>query len=534
MDRSTISKILISAYRWTGPPETPAVKQPKPPKQSGGRFPIIEDEVFKWWDGEDAAGREVKDADIREQAKEIARRLGFDDDRFKASNKWLEKFKDRRRKTTEQPDHERSPSRMSNTLPPGVASMQPNFLAPHPVNHQAFGGGYDSHSFYAHSNASGSHHGFMSGYTSPAHGNLSRSQSSTTLASMESGMVGVTLNGSQYLDHLNPANGLDPGANHAPAWISDVTDTSFGFYNRQRSRSSPQRHLRTVGGQTDPTRAGTLDPASGRAARQVGPVGLQRSQSTRVGGASPGPPKRPGGTLHRNHSSVSSISSATRRSRPPSLAASAFGLTPMQPETPSSVASPASTGQQPNSASQSQYLSHTPDRRGSNGSVQYHPNLGGATSAAMQQSFQNSMSGMNISPEAMSSAGTMTSSSSSNSIQQQQQQQQQQHQQPSDQLQPQGSGQVGQIPLTPLSAQGHQFGDYLSADTAYPPITGYPQYPVYTIEGQQQLGQPCVLNPGLGAVVDSSGMSLQQQRYPSAGQTYHHDYMPDTNWRPEN
>jgi hypothetical protein len=93
VDRSTISKILISAHRWTGPPQPPALPLPKPVKHTGGRFPAIEQRMHEWMDAQHAAGYEIRDTIARDKAKEIAKMMGFTDDRFKASAKWLDKVR---------------------------------------------------------------------------------------------------------------------------------------------------------------------------------------------------------------------------------------------------------------------------------------------------------------------------------------------------------------------------------------------------------------------------------------------------------
>lgn len=93
VDRSTISKILISAHRWTGPPQPPALPLPKPVKHTGGRFPAIEQRMHEWMDAQHSAGYEIRDSIAREKAKEIAKMMGFTDDRFKASAKWLDKVR---------------------------------------------------------------------------------------------------------------------------------------------------------------------------------------------------------------------------------------------------------------------------------------------------------------------------------------------------------------------------------------------------------------------------------------------------------
>jgi hypothetical protein len=91
VDRSTISKILLSAHRWTGPPEPPTALAPKPLKAVGGRFPAIEAKMHEWMDEQLAAGLDVRDNVARDRAKAFAKEIGFPTERFKASAKWLDK-----------------------------------------------------------------------------------------------------------------------------------------------------------------------------------------------------------------------------------------------------------------------------------------------------------------------------------------------------------------------------------------------------------------------------------------------------------
>jgi hypothetical protein len=387
VDRSTISKILIQAHRWTGPPQPAVVPIPKPAKQAGGRFPAIENEMLKWWDSQEAAGREVKDSTARDRAKDIARAMGLGEDRFKASAKWLDKFKERRKR----------PSRPSGSED-GQTSYPPSVMSTPSAGYPTV---YTQQPMYMHP-------GMQSGYNSPNQEGLSRSQSSTTLASTDSGVVGMSVSGSQLLERPYFGGRSEPDSATMHGSISDISNISAGLHSRQRSRSSPNR--------LGPYDAGSLDPASGRVPRTM-TSGLQRSQSTRVGGPSPSP-RRPN-TFHRTQSSTSSVSSR-RAARPPSLAASAFGLTPLQAE----------------DASMGPSVSHTPDRKISDGSV-----------GSNLQPFMNSMSGMNISPETMSSAGTLSTSSSTTSIQHQ-------------------HGMTAPSPLTPISSTG-QFVEYRTAEPAY-------------------------------------------------------------------
>lgn len=338
--------------------------------------------------------------------------MGFNEDRFKASAKWLDKFKERRKRPhsiQQGSSHEGSPMSYSGSATPGSAnipqyptfSQQGMFLPP--------GGSYPH----------------VPDFNPPLNGHLSRSQSSTTLASMDSAYIGYSTNGNQYAERSHPVGWQDPDSAGLHGSISDISNVSAALHSRQRSRSSPQRN-----GPFDFSQAGSVDPASGRAPRTM-TSGLQRSQSTRVGGVSPSP-RRPGG-LHRTHSSISSVGSR-RGNRPTSLAASAFGLTPMQQ--PDEVVSGADT---PANGTPS----HTPSRRQSSESVN-----------GTIQPFTTTMSSMNISPaETMSSAGTLTSSSSSNSIQQ--------------------HSLSGPLPITPIAPGGH-FVEYRHVEPGYgPPYPGY-------------------------------------------------------------
>ena len=454
VDRSTISKILIQAHRWTGPPQPPVVPIPKPTKPSGGRFPAIEHEMLKWWDAQEASGREVRDTTAREHAKAIARMMGFGEDRFKASAKWLDKFKERRRRPypphQQGSSHEGSPMSYSGTA------------TPHSGMGSGFAGHHPQQSFYLHPTPYYAH---PSGYNTPSHGNISRSQSSVTLASMDSGYVTHPNHGS-YPNHPNGWNDGEHAGMHES--ISDISNVSSALHSRQRSRSSPQRN-----GLLDPTNPGSLDPASGRAPRSL-TSGLQRSQSTRVGGVSPSP-RRPT-TLHRTQSSTSSISSR-RGNKPTSLAASAFGLTPMhQPEANGSRAHTPAHGTP----------SHTPDRRTSDES-----------SSTQMRPFTNSLYSMNISPaETMSSAGTLTSSSSTNSIQQ--------------------HALSGPLPITPIAPNG-QFTEYRSIDSNYP--SAYQGYHPSQAPSEQHRQQ----------MYSYPGATGYQQPV-----SQHYDAKMTSSWRPEN
>ncbi len=47
--------------------------------------------MHHWMDAQFNAGYEIRDNVARDKAKEIAKSMGFTEDRFKASAKWLDK-----------------------------------------------------------------------------------------------------------------------------------------------------------------------------------------------------------------------------------------------------------------------------------------------------------------------------------------------------------------------------------------------------------------------------------------------------------
>lgn len=403
VDRSTISKILIQSHRWTGPPQPVVTPVSKPSKQNGGRFPGIEQEMTKWWDEQEAGGNEVKDVAAREHAKLIAKQMGFCDDRFKASAKWLDKFKERRNKPVMRTESYSQPAMIGYN-----PSFQPGSMYGTPLGQHVYSTVPQGTST-----------------ESSASGQLSRSQSSVTIASTDSGMIPMSGNTSQIVDRSSNAAPLDGDVHMLHGSISDISSISAGLHARTRSRSSPSRYM-----VYDPSHNGGIEPASGKVPRTF-TSGMQRSQSVRSG-ISPSP-HRPQ-TLHRTQSSTSSISSSRRSMRPASLAASAFGLTPMQVnDSQSALNSPMSS-----------YSSQMGDRRISDGS----------TTSTLQQPFMNSLNGMNISPENMSPIGSLSNSSSNNSIYHQQ------------------AGISAPMPLTPIT-QGGSFMQYHSADYQ-------PQYLTYS------------------------------------------------------
>lgn len=264
---------------------------------------------------------------------------------------------------------------------------------------------------------------------------MPRSQSSVTLSSTDSNSLEAVSVRQQY-QHPNRSDGdLANGLGNS---VSDVSATIPGMHSRQRSRSSPRLQSESTVAQP-----GTVDPASGRAPRTT-ISGLQRQNSFH-GIASPSP-QRSG--LQRTHSSASNMP-GRRQGKPASLAASAFGLTPVQAEDAHSPAPSPSTAS-----------SHR---------VQHNETQG-------MQPFTHSMSGMAISPETMSSSGTSSSQSVGGPS----------HGQPITPLQPSGYTNIGpnghppppgmqyyhipvqdgQVQQHPLPPQGYT---YVYAHPGYPP-----------------------------------------------------------------
>jgi len=145
---------------------------------------------------------------------------------------------------------------------------------------------------------------------------LSRSQSTVTLSSSDSSGPDMYQPSPGQQSNLMPTpEVITP--HHMPLTRSetDLVHIDTTPSSRQRSQSSP--HLLV-------SDAGMLSPSSGKATRfpRAGPIQLQRQNSYH--GSSPSP-RRPV-QLVRSSTSQGGIS---RRSRPTSLAASAFGITPI-------------------------------------------------------------------------------------------------------------------------------------------------------------------------------------------------------------
>ncbi|KAJ9091997.1 hypothetical protein QFC19_008865 [Naganishia cerealis] len=270
---------------------------------------------------------------------------------------------------------------------------------------------------------------------------LPRSQSSVTLSSTDSNSLEAVSMRQQYQHANKSESDVANGMNNS---VSDVSSAIPGMQGRQRSRSSPRPQPGVI------AQPGNIDPASGRAPRST-VSGLQR-QNSYHGIASPSPRRS---DTNRTHSSTGSISSK-RQGKPASLAASAFGLTPVQ------TGDGFSPAPSPSTAVSTQ-----------------------AQQSDMQQGMQpftHSMSGMAISPETMSSSGTMSTSSSSHSVGGPQA-----HGQPITPLQPSGFAnivphghavlpgvQYYHVPIPEGHAQEHPPQQHYTYVYAHP---GYPSYP---------------------------------------------------------
>ncbi|WVW83830.1 hypothetical protein I302_105851 [Kwoniella bestiolae CBS 10118] len=276
VDRSTISKIILSSHRWTQPQEPQAPPAPKVPKAVGGRFPAVEAKLDEWMDAQIAAGQDVRDNIAREKAKSFAREIGFPMDRFKASAKWLDKFKDRRKAAGK--------AIVSPTQPEyGYYSYAAN---PYPVMVSPMEGGV----------------------------NLSRSQSTVTLSSSDS-------SGQEPYPapvYLNADNGHSRmGSTRSESDLLNSHDNTPN--SRSRSQSSPHVLIEP----------GMQSPSSGKVMKhRPTPLALQRQNSFQGSTTSPSP-RRPGGLIRTN----STQGQSRRANRPLSLAASAFGFTNVDPTT---------------------------------------------------------------------------------------------------------------------------------------------------------------------------------------------------------
>ena len=154
---------------------------------------------------------------------------------------------------------------------------------------------------------------------------LSRSQSAVTLSSSSSSGQELYRPSPSY-DTIGTPNHMNPTKSEPDLVNLDMTPSS-----RQRSQSSPQMIVQP----------GMQSPSSGKALRQVRPSPLNLHRQNSYHGSSP-LPRRPA-TLTRANSTQGG---GMRRARPTSLAASAFGITPITVAegTFSPMGSPSSTG----------------------------------------------------------------------------------------------------------------------------------------------------------------------------------------------
>ncbi|KAK8864344.1 hypothetical protein IAR55_001591 [Kwoniella newhampshirensis] len=285
VDRSTISKIILSSHRWTQPQEPQAPPVPKAPKTVGGRFPAVEQKLDAWMDAQIASGQEVRDSVAREKAKTFAREIGFPMDRFKASAKWLDKFKDRRKAA-------------------GKAVTSPT---------------QPDYAYYAYAQQQ---YAMMPSPMMDGSVHLSRSQSTATLSSSDSSGQGEYQPVYLAADSAHARMGTTRSE-------SDLSNSNLTPSSRSRSQSSPQVLVEP----------GMQSPSSGKASKhRPAPLHLQRQNSYH--GTSPSPRRAVG--LSRTNSIQGSV---RRANRPLSLAASAFGFTNMDPQGANSpIQSPSTSG----------------------------------------------------------------------------------------------------------------------------------------------------------------------------------------------
>lgn len=300
--------------------------------------------MHEWMDMQFAAGNDVRDAAARDQAKNFAKEIGFPMERFKASAKWLDKvslsrqqklaltlqFKDRR-KAAGKPVMSIAATNMIDQSA-GIAMN-----ATGPYAGQYIGQYYSADFLPGQMYASAISPAASSALLSRSHSTATLSSSSSsgneraaTLLNTPNRLVGANKSDSDLLNHY--ASAAEMGPHIVPSTNSP---------NRQRSQSSPQV-LNLGGSLVDP---GTMSPSSGKMRTQR-PVTSALTRQNSYHGASPSP--RRSTALTRATSSSSNLlltASQRRANRPPSLAASAFGLTPMsQDGSWSPVPSPTTSG----------------------------------------------------------------------------------------------------------------------------------------------------------------------------------------------
>ncbi len=266
---------------------------------------------------------------------------------------------------------------------------------------------------------------------------LSRSQSSATLASSDSGNPEGFAHQHQQFAHLHARglhaeaaksesdllHGYGPYGGHSGPPSAGTTDeATMVTSGRPRSMSSPQaRNFQLPGGEVS-TEPGHLAPSSGRASKPLSTGGLVR-QNSFAGGSSP---RRPTSQLSRSNSATSSLS-GRRSARPGSLAASAFGLTPM-------VAGEDGTYSPSHGSGGSSVSSHMPRDGSVHGHGHGHPHGNPHGSGSLHPFSGSHLSAMSISS---GSHGSLSASSSSMSV---------------------GAGGGQPQPMTPMSASMYSDG----------------------------------------------------------------------------
>lgn len=370
VDRSTISKIILQSHRWAPASDESLAPFPRMAKAVCGRFPAVEQKMHEWMDRQIAQGLEVRDAAARDQAKEFAKDAGYPTDRFKASAKWLDKvrllililpmqsimignadvqFKARRREQ----------GKPTTSMQIGIGYYQPSPINSAPPIME-----------YAQQH--------------PDAASLSRTHSSATLSS------GSSEYASQQHGQMAHDNGIT--IPHGLVFTRSDTDLAYPHQSQESLVSMSSAHIDTTPvsrerPQTSPQDFdGGVSPSSGKAVKPS-PLALQRQNSYHGYGGQ----RRPTPLSRSN-----TANSTGRRSRPGSLAASAFGITPLGGDEPYSPHSPASSGGISRNGSLS---GHSRARSGTTGSMGMTP-------------FTDQLGVLNISP-GMDTPETTASSASS-------------------------------------------------------------------------------------------------------------------------
>ena len=212
---------------------------------------------------------------------------------------------------------------------------------------------------------------------------LSRSQSAATLSSSASSQD-VFQPSLQALTHQivpQPPQAMNPPKMVSARSESDLLRIDTDPNSRSRSQSSPQL-MSAPGAQT---------PSSGKAARHVRPSPLTLQRQNSYHGTSPSP-RRPVPLTRSNTAQV-----LVRRTRPTSLAASAFGITPIKTEgtfAQSPICSPAGS------------MTSTSASSGVGGHTRQQSDVEASLVAPFQSSNMGGMQMSQISPNASESSET--------------------------------------------------------------------------------------------------------------------------------